>query len=59
MDFFQVKKKQIAQEAVKITDNYRLDKNYTFVVSVMSDFDRYDKNRFQKKSLIKFFFSLI
>jgi hypothetical protein len=59
MDFFQVKKKQIAQEAVKITDNYRLDKNYTFVVSVMCDFDRYDKNRFQKKSLIKFFFSLI
>jgi hypothetical protein len=42
----------MAQEAVKQTDGYRLDKNHTFAVSLMSEFDRYDrKNDFQKISL--------
>ena len=30
----------MALEAVKQTDGYRLDKNHTFSVNLMSDFDR-------------------
>jgi hypothetical protein len=43
--FFEFENEQMAQEAVKQTDGYRLDKNHTFSVSLMSEFDRYDKNR--------------
>jgi hypothetical protein len=38
--FFEFENEQMAQEAVKQTDGYRLDKNHTFSVSLMSDFDR-------------------
>jgi hypothetical protein len=45
----------MAQEAVKQTDGYRLDKNHTFAVSLMSEFDRYDRKKDFKKSLYQFF----
>lgn len=38
--FFEFENEQAAQEAVKQTDGYRLDKNHTFSVCLMSDFDR-------------------
>lgn len=38
--FFEFENEQMAQEAVKQTDGYRLDKNHTFSVSLMGDFDR-------------------
>lgn len=38
--FFEFENEQMAQEAVKQTDGYRLDKNHTFAVSLMSDFER-------------------
>lgn len=38
--FFEFENEQMAQEAVKQTDGYRLDKNHTFSVNLMSDFDR-------------------
>lgn len=38
--FFEFENEQTAQEAVKQTDGYRLDKNHTFSVCLMSDFDR-------------------
>ena len=40
--FFEFENEQMAQEAVKQTDGYRLDKNHTFSVSLMSEFDRYE-----------------
>ncbi len=42
--FFEFQNEQMALEAVKQTDGYRLDKNHTFSVTLMSDFDRYKKN---------------
>jgi translation initiation factor 3 subunit B len=39
--FFEFQNEQMASEAVKQTDGYRLDKNHTFSVNLMSDFDRY------------------
>ncbi len=41
--FFEFQNEQMALEAVKQTDGYRLDKNHTFSVTLMSDFDRYEK----------------
>jgi len=38
--FFEFDNELAAQEAVKQTDGYRLDKNHTFSVCLMSDFDR-------------------
>jgi translation initiation factor 3 subunit B len=40
--FFEFQNEQMALEAVKLTDGYRLDKNHTFSVNLMSDFDRYE-----------------
>ncbi len=45
--FFEFENEQIAQEAVKQTDGYRLDRNHTFAVSLMSDFDRYNEQTFK------------
>jgi hypothetical protein len=41
--FFEFDNEQMAVEAVKQTDGYRLDKNHTFSVNLMSEFDRYEK----------------
>ncbi len=41
--FFEFQNEQMALEAVKQTDGYRLDKNHTFSVTLMSDFDRYKR----------------
>jgi len=49
--FFEFQNEQMALEAVKQTDGYRLDKNHTFSVTLMSDFDRYEISR--KKNNIK------
>ena len=38
--FFEFQNEQMALEAVKQTDGYRLDKNHTFSVNLMSDVDR-------------------
>ncbi|CAF2492557.1 unnamed protein product [Rotaria sp. Silwood2] len=38
--FFEFQNEQMAVEAVKQTDGYRLDKNHTFSVNLMSEFDR-------------------
>jgi len=38
--FLEFEHEQIAQEVVKQIDGYRLDKNHTFSVTLMSDFDR-------------------
>lgn len=38
--FFEFQNEQMALEAVKQTDGYRLDKNHTFSVNLMSDFEK-------------------
>jgi len=37
-----------AQEAVKMTDGYKLDKQHTFVVNLFTDFDKYSEEALQK-----------
>ena len=48
----------MALEAVKQTDGYRLDKNHTFSVNLLSDFDRYEILIFKKKLTKDLFFRL-
>lgn len=54
--FFEFENEQLAAEAIKQTDGYRLDKSHTFAVCLMSDYERFDLKK--RKKMVSDLFSL-